>query len=392
MKLFVKRLVLVAMLGIAGVLVAGCASKEKKQDYETSPAQRGALEVPPDLTKPNSGGAIVVPDAALQPAPEAGGSADAAAAAKGDVIIAEAAATPSSARAPRPGAVGEDVLPASDNIRLERAGGQRWLVVNAPPAQVWDMVREFLVAKDFKIAKASRETGIMETDWSESRPLVGTNFQKSMAKVLGSNYSNSFRDKYRVRLERGKTPDTTEMYISHSGMQEVVASQGTGIVETRWQGRPNDPGLEAELLTQFLVHAGLKEARAQAVVNAPAPADEAALHIAGDKVSLQLRDTLDSAWKRVGLALDRVGWVVEDRTADAHTYRVRQVDVVEPKKKKGFLGLFGDDEPVEKQREFVVALTESGNVVEVTLRDGSGAPVARKEAQPLMELLYGQLR
>jgi outer membrane protein assembly factor BamC len=392
MKPFVKRYVLVAMLGAGAAVLAACASKEKKHEYETSPGQRSALEIPPDLTKPKTDGAIVVPDAATQPPPEAGASADPAPATKGDVIIGEPA--PSSARSSRPGTVGEDVLPASDNIRLERAGGQRWLVVNAPPAQVWDMAREFLVAKDFKIVKASRETGIMETDWSESKPLVGTSFQKAMTKALGSKYSNSFRDRYRVRLERGKTPDTTEVYISHSGMEEVVASKGTDIVETRWQGRPNDPGLEAELLTQFLVHAGVKGARAQAIVNAPAPApaDEAALHIAGDKVSLQLRDTLDSAWKRVGLALDRVGWVVEDRTTDAHTYRVRQVDVVEPKKQKGFLGLFGDDEPVEKRREFLVALTENANLVEVTLRDASGVPVARKEAQPLMELLYGQLR
>ena len=216
MKLFVKRLVVIATLGVGAVALAGCASKEKKQDYETSPAQLSALEVPPDLTKPNSGGAIVVPDAATLSAQEAGAS--------GDV----------------------------------------------PPVA--------------------------------------------------------------------------------------------------------------------------KEARTPAIVNAPGPVDEAALYIAGDRVSLQLRDTLDSAWKRVGLALDRVGWVVEDRSADAHTYRVRQVDVIEPKKKKGFLGLFGGEEPVEKQREFQVVLTESANLVEVTLRDASGVPVARKEAQPLMELLYGQLR
>jgi outer membrane protein assembly factor BamC len=116
------------------------------------------------------------------------------------------------------------------------------------------------------------------------------------------------------------------------------------------------------------------------------------LHITGDKVSLQVRDTLDSAWKRVGLALDRVGWVVENRNVETHTYRVHQVDIVEPKKKKGFLGLFGDDEPVEKQRAFEVALTENADVIEVTLRDPGGVPVPRKEAQPLMEALYSQLR
>ncbi len=357
--------------------VAGCASKEKKAEYETTPPQRAALEVPPDLTKPKTDAALLVPEAATlsQPVIES---------------VPDSAPSPSALRSDI--VISEPVLPNFDNVRLEHAGGQRWVVVNMPPARVWDAAQQFMTQQGFVIETAAREAGILETAWSESRPLVGSNVQKALAKTLGSHYSNSFRDKFRVRLERGKLPDTTEVYISHRGMEEVVVHKGTEIVETRWQGRPNDPELEAVMLMQFLVQLGLSEARAQAVVAAPMLADEAALHIAGDKISMQLRDTLDSAWKRVGLALDRVGWVVEDRNVEAHTWRVHQVDVIEPKKKKGFFGLFSDDVSVEKPRAFQVVLTENVNRVEVTLRDAGGVPVPRKEAQPLMEALYAQLR
>jgi outer membrane protein assembly factor BamC len=357
--------------------IAGCASKEKKADYETAPPQRSALEVPPDLTKPKTDAALSVPEPAPQRQPATGSTAQGATtqpSSSSDILI------------------GEPVLPNFDNVRMQRAGSQRWLVVNMPPARVWDAAQQFLTQHKFEIETASRETGILETEWSESRPLVGSGFHKTLSKTLGSKYSNAFRDKFRFRLERGKLPDTTELYISHRGMEEVIASQSTGAVETVWQGRPNDPELEAVMLAEFLVQIGLSEQHALGVVTAPRPADEAALHITGDKVSLQVRDTLDSAWKRVGLALDRVGWVVENRNVEARTYRVHQVDIVEPKKKKGFLGLFGDDEPVEKQRAFEVALTENADVIEVTLRDPGGVPVPRKEAQPLMEALYSQLR
>lgn len=372
-----KLTALIVVLGVVTVF-AGCASKEKKKaDYETAPPQRAALEIPPDLTKPKTDAALSVPEAAARGQPVTESAPDGASSqpsARTDIII------------------GEPVLPNFDSVHLERAGGQRWLVVNMPPARVWDAAQQFLTQQNFTIETASRETGILETEWSESHPLVGTGLQKTLAKTLGSKYSNAYRDKFRFRLERGKLADTTEVYISHRGMEEVIASQSTGAVETRWQGRASDPELEAEMMTQFLVQLGLSAPRAQGVVTAPRPVEGAALHIAGDKVSLQVRDTLDSAWKRVGLALDRVGWVVESRNVEARSWRVHQVDIVEPKKKKGFLGLFGDDEPAEKQRTFEVVLAENADMIEVTLRDAGGVPVPRKDAQPLMEALYAQLR
>ena len=60
--------------------------------------------------------------------------------------------------------------------------------------------------------------------------------------------------------------------------------------------------------------------------SAPQP-PRAELSKAGDKVSgLRLVDSFDRAWRRVGLALDRVGFTVEDRDRSRGLYYVRYAD------------------------------------------------------------------
>ena len=76
---------------------------------------------------------------------------------------------------------------------------------------------------------------------------------------MAALYSTGTRDRFRIRLERGKEPGTTEIYLSHQGMEEVVASgSGSDHISTMWQGRPSDPELETEMLRLLMAHLGAK--------------------------------------------------------------------------------------------------------------------------------------
>ena len=72
---------------------------------------------------------------------------------------------------------------------------------------------------------------------------------------------------------------------------------------------------------------------------------------------LAVNDEFDRAWRRVGLALDRVGFVVEDKNRSNGVYFVRYTDVdidTSPKDKKGLLDnlkFWGDDKKEEKKPE-----------------------------------------
>ena len=240
-------------------LLAGCSSsflEGKKIDYKSA-GKVPQLEVPPDLTAPVSDNKFVVPDVSPQ------GSATFSAYNRDRVAQPQAGST--------------DLLPQQPKVTVERAGNERWLVVRATPEQVWPVVKEFWQELGFIIKTESPETGVIETDWAEDRAKIPQDMIRStLGKVLDGLYSTAERDKFRTRLERGKDAATTEVYISHRGMYEVLeGGDGGSSNRTIWQPRPADPDLEAEMLRRLMVRFGVEEARAKTQI-ASVPVEERA--------------------------------------------------------------------------------------------------------------------
>ena len=92
----------------------------------------------------------------------------------------------------------------------------------------------------------------METDWAENRAkLPQRHDPQHPGRVLDPLYSTGERDKFRTRLER--TADgSTEIYISHRGMEEVYTATRQGAT-TRLAAAPARPGPEAEFLRRLMV-------------------------------------------------------------------------------------------------------------------------------------------
>jgi outer membrane protein assembly factor BamC len=81
-----------------------------------------------------------------------------------------------------------------------------------------------------------------------------------------------------------------------------------------------------------------------------------------NSLSIALKDPFDRAWRRVGLALDRIGFVVEDRDRSNGIFFVRYTDVgiddAPAKKEKGLmdkLKFWGDEEDKKKAEEEIVS-------------------------------------
>ncbi len=221
------------------------------------------------------------------------------------------------------------MLPAGENVRIERSGTQRWIVARGDPAQLWVTVKDFWQENGFVIAQENPTAGTMETDWAEDRAKIPQDGVRSiLGKFMDGMYSTPERDKFRTRLELGSDPGTTDIFISHRGMYEIFVEEGKE--RTVWQPRPADPNLEAEMLRRLMVKLGVQETKAKTEV-AAAPQEERAKLVRGaDGISqLELDDDVDRAWRRVGLALDRVGFTVEDRDRSQGVYFVRYVDPAE---------------------------------------------------------------
>lgn len=363
-------------------MVAGCGStsvlESKKIDYKSA-GKAPALDVPPDLTAPTADSKYVVPDVSPQ----------------GSATFSDYRRE----RAGQPQSGTADMLPSQSKVTIERAGSERWLVVRATPEQVWPVVKEFWQEMGFIIKTENPETGVMETDWAENRAKIPQDaIRNALGKLIDSIYSTAERDKFRTRLERGKDSGVTEIYISHRGMYEVIEG-GDGGNKTVWEPRPADPELEAEMLRRLMVRFGVDEAKAQTQIASAAVVERAKLARAQDGAqTLTVLDPFDRAWRRVGLALDRVGFTVVDRDRSKGMYFVRYADPdVDGKKgEKGWLSRLAfwksDESKALRQEQYRVLVSDENGTSLVRVQDKDGKGESSETAGKILKLLYEQLK
>jgi outer membrane protein assembly factor BamC len=362
------------------VMLAGCSSmsiESKKIDYKSA-GKLPPLEIPPDLTSPNRDERYAVPD--ISPRGSATFSAY------------------STERAGTKDTAAQEVLPQVDKMRVERAGSQRWLVVTGSPDNIWPTLKDFWQEIGFIINLELPDAGIMETDWAENRAKLPQDMiRATLGKLLDQIYSTPERDKFRTRLEKGAEAGTTEIYISHRGMYEVYATEGQD--RTVWQPRPADPELEAEMLRRLMVRLGTEENRSKALMAAEPRQEERAKLIrpAGGVGSLQLQEAFDRSWRRVGLALDRVGFTVEDRDRAKGLYFVRYVDPESGDNKKsdgGFLSKlkFWDSGKPAANQQFRILVQGEGSESTVKILTREGGVDNSETAKKILSLLYDQLK
>jgi outer membrane protein assembly factor BamC len=367
------------------MVLGGCSTVENliqgdKVDYRSQSVKTAPLEVPPDLSQLQRDGRYA----------PASGSVSASTYQAGGATLSPAAAA---AIGVAPNAVGE--------LRIVREGTQRWLVVPMSADQLWPQLREFWTERGFSLVIDNPQAGVMETDWAENRAKIPQDIvRRTIGRVIDGLYDTGERDRFRTRVER--SGNNSEIYLSHRGMsEEFIGDRNDARKDstTMWVPRPSDPGLEAEFLTRLLVKLGTKEATAREVVAKAAPVTSGAARaraISGQP-ALQVDEGFDRAWRRVGLALDRSGFTVEDRDRAGGLYFVRYVD---PSKAatnadEGFfskLFSFGKSDSGAAPVRYRIALKGEGEKTSVTVQNSQGSPEAGDAAQRIVALLVEDLK
>lgn len=373
---FVSTPTAAAVLVLAAA-TAGCSSLGdlmggSKIDYQSGAQQTKGLEVPPDLTQLAREGRYQPPAAVISAA--AGTAAPKATSAAGATVA--------------PTALGE--------MKIQRDGDVRWLSVPLTPEQAWPQVRAFWLESGFKLLVDDPTLGIVETDWAENRAKLPQDIiRATIGRVLDKLYDSSERDRFRTRIER--TPTGTEIFVSHRGLQEIVGGDQKDV--TRWVVRPSDPQLEAEFLSRLMVRLGSSEASARTALATPAAGTPARARLLTGQATptVEVDDTFDRAWRRVGLALDRSGFTVEDRNRADGLYYVRYVDANAPDS-RGFLSRIfsGNADEAGKAQRFRIALlggtTGTGGRTVVAVQNADGGPVTGDVGQRIAGVLLTELK
>jgi outer membrane protein assembly factor BamC len=274
-------------------------------------------------------------------------------------------------------------------IRIARDGSTRWLVIDASTAKLWPQLRKFWATIGLQLVEDAPKVGIMETEWGENRADAPSGFIADMVKKVFKNaYAADTRDKYRMRVEpTGK--NRTELFLTHYGMKETVVGETEGFAQTEWKWRPSDPELENEVLNRLVLFLGGDKDVAKAVLQAQPQKSDSKTQLKGD--SLILKENFSRSWRLVGLALDRIGLVVEDRNRSKGLYFISRVESLQAAKDKNwFSDMFsGKEKSTGKQWQLKISGSKSTTV---RLLDEQGKPVDKKLAAVFLKRLQESLQ
>ncbi|VVE06831.1 Outer membrane protein assembly factor BamC [Pandoraea eparura] len=357
-------------------LVAGCSSlssalSSDKVDYKSSKTGP-SLDVPPDLTNVQASDRKYVSPA---------GTATLSTYENEQKVV---ATNPT-----------DTVLPSVPGMKVVRDGNERWLVIQKAPGDLWPTLREFWQENGFVLTIDSPDTGVMETDWAENRAKLNQDIIRDLlGKVLDGLYSTGERDRFRTRVERDPNGGT-DVYITHRRMVEVFTNSQKDT--TKWEPAPNDPGLEAIFLTKLMQRFGVQADQAKAQVeSAKAGGPSSQIVKTADAAYLDINEPFDRAWRRVGVALDRGNFTVDDRDREKGLYYVSYVDPASLAKDNGFFySLFHAKEVQDSKKAKKLSVNVQGrgdSQTRVQVLDDKGNVDNSQIAQTIISVIGNQLR
>ena len=359
-----------AALATAAVVTGGCTyvgptGPPPPRPSENTPYQRDvsrpSLEIPPDLSRAGIRDAYPVPGARS------------------------------------PGRAGDTVLAEVPDMRMERDGELRWLVVGAAPSDLWQVLRDFWRAQGFELEVDDPGVGVMETGWAGKQANLPVGRVRAfLERFKRAAYTYEVRDRFRTRIERSGKEGSVAVYVTHRGAHEVVRGEGYA-----WEPRPPDPGLEAEMLGRLMHYLGRSETSGAAPVAAAgesattAPTRAELVNDAAQGTYIRIGEGFDRAWRLIGLALDRGGFTVVDLDRSGGLFLVRYIDpeAAEPEQRGFFRRLAfwsraEAEETVPGDVEFrIVVERGDGPPTRVVVHDAAGGRDTSESASRILGVL-----
>ncbi len=240
-----------------------------------------------------------------------------------------------------------------EGVVIQTLGDRRWIVIDATPAQVWPLVRDFWSRLDLELDLADPGSGTMETAWLEAADAAET------------------RQKYRVVIEPGLHSASSEITVKH--LQNLRTQPIPMTID--WPGVSDDPQMERQILdaiSQYLADRNdIYQASTASLLAGTIEGARKAniIENTGADPYLQLRIDYDRAWVQVRQALDNADIEIVAADRDDAVFNVRFAGIVREQPEPGFVRrLFGgsNDDQELVFRDFTLRLARNGDSVDVT--------------------------
>ena len=297
------------------------------------------------------------------------------------------------------------VLAKVDGIRLEGREDFHWLVVEAPVANLYELVRDFWLSEGFALAMDEPVVGIMETEWVFKKEGDAKKGQSFFANLFGTGDLSDSQDQYRTRIARDNNAGISRVYVAHRGTEyehkldtrqsDLRDSKGVN----QWKFRQSDSELEAEMLSRLMVYPGLEQSQVDkrlANIKLFTPRATLRTDYAEDETILLIQDSYTQAWNRVLHQLERMDLEVISANMRAGLSQKGIIQIksnIDAKlEKTGFLSLFSSKTEIKKRQFSLIISEEAHNLTRVVLETSAGDIDNSAEAVELLTLLYNFIK
>ena len=255
-----------------------------------------------------------------------------------------------------------------EKIKVVKSGNMRWLVIPASQNQVWPVVESFWEDMGFEVSSSKRK-GIIETRWiAESDLNKDDGALGKFDAWLDALANTGTRRKFRTRIEDGIEEGTTEIYLSQRSVlkgldehyerkakhyegtvnpdtvyqiQEYKSDEKQNNVEIKSNFKEDDLEIQYELLRRLMVKLGNTDLDAKQLLDNAQEIKRAELISDDSYKYIILSDNYSRSWRRLSLAIDMVGFLVEDKNRSDGIFYIKysnlEIDDTKPKKKKGII-------------------------------------------------------
>ena len=278
---------------------------------------------------------------------------------------------------PRP-----DAIYANDNrdeVRIQRLGDRRWLVIPEAPTTVWPKVKQFLADNGVAVAYENAGSGRLDTEWLT----VGNERYRDVIRQVLRDAKDAAglttgQDRFRIRVEQGLRENTSEVHVRHEN--ESFAETGADDLVDLNQTPSHLPEAELDMLNELgaYIAARVSEQTVSMIArDIGSPVKTFLDRDAQGEPVLRLLLDYQRSWATVGQALARAGIPITESDEATGVYQISvpedlNIEEAEP----GFFGRmfsFGGDDEIPLQLQ--VSDAGDGSFL-VKVLDAEGQPIA----------------
>lgn len=193
-----------------------------------------------------------------------------------------------------------------ENVKIQRVGGESWILLNAAPGEVWPRIRNFLNVNTLAVSKADISKGIIETSWLQFKTDLST------------------YDRYRLQIDQGVQPETTEVHITH--MSVPVAEKPSA--DMGWPRRSVNPEREKWMLDELAATLASETAEGGTSLLAQSIGGsvKANLGVAGNEPLMTIKLDRQRAFATLTYAAKQDGFTTFDINTEAGLFYVQYID------------------------------------------------------------------